>query len=110
MDLANAASERLHRSRVCLLYTAVHSVLLECVALPRPDSGPEKRKRYKSRLDLYLFDAGARSRQREGTGHDWRHWQGLRAILSSLDRLVELASQSVAIRLFALLGRRQQPE
>ena len=60
------------------------------------------------RLDFYLFDAGARSRQREGTGHDWRHWQGLRAILSSLDRLVELASQSVAIRLFALLGRRQQ--
>ena len=59
-------------------------------------------------MDFYLFDAGARSRQREGTGHDWRHWQGLRAILSSLDHLVELASQSVAIRLFALLGRRQQ--
>ena len=87
------------------------SPILSCLNVLRcrdPNSGPEKRKRYKSRLDLYLFDAGARSRQREGTGYDWRHWQGLRAILSSLGRLVELASQSVAIRLFALLGRRQQ--
>ena len=48
-------------------------------------------------MDLYLFDAGARSRQREGTGYDWRYWQSRRAILSSLGHLVELASQSVAI-------------
>ena len=101
--LANPLSDRVHRSRVCLMYNAVHSVLLESVALSRSQLEPRKLKSVKCCIHFYLFDAGARSRQREGTWYDWRHWQGLRAILSSLDRLVELASQSLAIRLWFLV-------
>ena len=48
-------SERLHRSRVCPLYTAVHSVLLESVALPRSQLGALKTKKVKVPCGLLPF-------------------------------------------------------